>query len=97
MIYEEQAMITPDAKDMNGNTWNRYFINTYNQYTKDINKSAGIEVKKDSLTEKERQFFLDQRHKSYIQFCEITAEPKHYSTENSSFILNACCVSKTTP
>jgi hypothetical protein len=50
------------------------YINTYNLMTDDINKSALIEVKSDSLTQKERDYFLDQRHKHFLMTVSILSD-----------------------
>lgn len=65
MIHEKQDFISYGFIDMNGKAWPDQWIDTYNNFTRDINKSAGFEVKADSLTQKERDFFLDNRHKFY--------------------------------
>lgn len=81
MIHEKQPMMKYSHTDMNGNLWSKHAVDFYNQLTKDINKSADIEVKTDSLTDQEREFFLDQRHKNYIQFCSMAKENKAASIQ----------------
>ena len=70
-IYAKQPLISLNFTDMNGNTWPIEWINCYNNLTIDINKSADIHLKTNSLTAIERNFLLDQRHKNYVLFCNI--------------------------
>ncbi len=74
MIYDKQKMIGYSFTDMNGNTWKKQWVDCYNNLTNDINKSAGIVCNPNSLMDIEREFFLDQRHKNYVQFCELASE-----------------------
>lgn len=71
MIYKKQSIIKYGFIDFYGNQWCDQWVDTYNRFTRDINKSAEIEVKSGSLTEKERNFYLDQRHKYYAQCADI--------------------------
>lgn len=71
MIYEKQPITSYGFVDFNGNQWCNAWVDTYNRFTHDINKSAGIEVKSGSLTQKERDFYLDQRHKTFVQLLSI--------------------------
>jgi hypothetical protein len=71
MIYKKQPRIEHNFIDMNGNKWPHQWVNAYNMLTDAINKSAGINIKSDSLTQKERDFLLDQRHKQYVVYCEL--------------------------
>ena len=71
MIYETQPRIDHGFKDMNGNIWPHQWINAYNILTDEINKTAGIEIKSDSLQQRSRDFLLDQRHKQFVTYCEL--------------------------
>jgi len=66
-----QPMISDPFLDINGNSWPNTFIATYNRFTQLINRSAGKEIARESLTYNEREFYLDQRHKNYVQFSTI--------------------------
>ena len=69
--YEQQSNIEYGYIDYMGNKWPDRFIDTYNRYTADINKSAGIPIKPDSLTQKEREFYLNQRHAFFIEVVKM--------------------------
>ena len=71
MNYEKQPTIPYGFTDFNGGIWCSAWVDTYNRFTHDINKSAGFPVAIDSLTQKERDFYLDQRHKTFVQYMEI--------------------------
>jgi len=71
MVHEKQPLIEYGFKDYAGNTWYDLWVDSYNEFTHLINRSAGIEIKSDSLTQQERDFYLDQRHKTYVQFVDI--------------------------
>ena len=74
MVYKKQPMLTSLFVDMNGHAWPEEWVTSYNRYTRDINKSAGIDVSSESLTQKERDFYLDQRHRHFVQRCELLCE-----------------------
>jgi hypothetical protein len=69
--YEQQSNMQYSYIDYMGNKWPDHFIDTYNRYTNDVNKSAGIPIKPDSLTQKERDFFLDQRHAFFVSVVNL--------------------------
>jgi len=69
--YEQQSNIEYGYIDYMGNKWPDRFIDTYNRYTNDVNKSAGIPIKPDSLTQKEREFYLNQRHAFFIEVVKM--------------------------
>ena len=71
MIHDTQPMIDNRFLDMNGNLWPEHFIAAYNSYTCDINKSANVPIDSDSLTQKERDGFLDRRHQYFVYVTEI--------------------------
>lgn len=69
MIYDKQSQIGYEFTDMNGNPWANNWINTYNEFTRLINRHLVCDP--DSLTQQERDFYLDQRHKHYVQCAAI--------------------------
>jgi len=62
MQHEKQAIMPYDFTDFMGNVWPAAYVNAYNNYLPDINKSAGIDILPGSLTEKERTTYLNRRH-----------------------------------
>lgn len=70
MIYDTQPMLDT-LTDMDGNLWPDSMLASYNNFTHYINQSANIEVVPGSLVDAERTFFLDQRHKHYVQCKDI--------------------------
>lgn len=67
--HEPQSRLQYGFRDMNGNAWCDQWVDSYNHLTDIINHSGdGI---KGSLSEQEREFFLDQRHRSYQQYTSI--------------------------
>lgn len=76
MQYETQQYIEYGFKDFQGGYWCAAWVDTYNRLTDDINKSANIEIESGSLTHKEREFLLDQRHKNFVQFMELAKKPR---------------------
>lgn len=73
MTHDKQPQIKHGFTDMSGNEWNDAYVDCYNSLTNDINKSAGREVKADSLVQQERDFFLDCRHRNYVAFMNMCA------------------------
>lgn len=74
--YEAQQPIEYGFTDFMGGTWCDAWVDTYNQLTADINKSANMPVYSDSLTQQERDFFLDQRNRTFVQYMEILNKAK---------------------
>ena len=59
-------------KDYLGNTWHNNFVDTYNMFNAQV-------VKRDlpnlcAQSKAELEFYKDQRHKHFIQLCEIASE-----------------------
>jgi len=69
--YDVQPAIEYGFKAFNKYQWCNSWVDSYNNLTRDINKSSNFPVKSDSLTQKERDFFLDQRHKLFVMFVDI--------------------------
>ena len=66
MTYTEQAQPLLDSiTDIAGNTWHKCEVDSYNRLTAKINETANRPIKPGSLTEQEREFYLDQRHRLY--------------------------------
>ena len=72
MIFDKQDKMNYDFVDFNGNKWCLQFVDVYNLFTNDINKSAGFEVASDSLTMRERDYFLDNRHKHFMNYMQLS-------------------------
>ena len=70
VIHDKQPMIEYGFKDMDGNIWCDSWVDSYNELTRLVNKSAGIEICSGLLVN-ERDFYLNQRHKLYVQFLDI--------------------------
>lgn len=67
--HEPQPMLAYGFRDMNGNEWCKQWIDAYNRFTEAINLAgSGIAG---SMAEHEREFYLDQRHKQYLQFADL--------------------------
>lgn len=64
----EQGMLEYGFTDFKGNKWPDTYVDRYNQMSKEINKTANMEIIPGSLIEQERQFLLDQRHRLFIEF-----------------------------
>jgi len=71
MIYDRQPKMQYGFSDFNGNQWCNQWVDSYNNYTRSINKSAGIPIKTGSLTDLERNAALDIRHSFYVQVSDI--------------------------
>ena len=75
--------------DFNGNTWRDSEVDGMNSYNRDINKSANVAMTSDSLTWRERNFFLDQRHKYMAlvmeEYRNPTAPRPLFDPNNSKF------------
>lgn len=67
--HEPQKPIEYGFQDINGNTWCDPWVDTYNRLTEIINRSGDGIV--DSLSEREREFYLDQRHRQHVQFADL--------------------------
>ena len=65
MIFEKQQHIKIGFIDFNYNEWSQAEIDAYNGFTDCINNTAEIEIKRDSLSMQERDFYLDQRHEFF--------------------------------
>jgi hypothetical protein len=57
-------------KDYLGNTWSNNFVGTYNQFNKQVVKRDLLNLCDQSKAELE--FYKDQRHKQFIQLCELS-------------------------
>jgi hypothetical protein len=51
--------------DLNGNTWPQQWVDTYNNMTRLINSTYGVEL---------REEYLNQRHRFYMLCVAILAE-----------------------
>lgn len=67
--YEPQEPLLYGFKDVNGNSWCDPWVDTYNRFTEIINRSGDGIV--GSLAEREREFYIDQRHRNYQQFAAL--------------------------
>lgn len=70
MKHPIQRHIT-ECTDFNGKVWNKNQIDIYNRYTDAINESAGVDIKPRSLTDKEREFHLNQRHQYFVTILDL--------------------------
>ena len=73
MIFDKQPEIDYGFTDFNGGKWCNQFVDTYNQFTSDINKTAGIDIASDSLTMRGRDHLLDTRHKHFIHYMQLSS------------------------
>lgn len=65
MKHRMQPHIT-ECTDFNGNVWSKHQVVAYNRYTDAVNETAGVDIKPRSLTDKEREFRLNQRHQYFV-------------------------------
>lgn len=69
MTYDAQPMLEYGFVDFNGNQWDDNNIDSYNQYTKIINKVSPHQ--QGSICESERNQMIENRHKFFIEMCEF--------------------------
>ncbi len=74
MKHDMQPQTEYGFIDMHGHKWCNAWVDTYNRFTDKVNKSAGVELHAGSLAANEREFYLDQRHKTFVQFINIKRE-----------------------
>jgi len=80
-IHATQPQTSIPFVDMNGSAWPLGFVETYNRFTDLINQSANRDIASGSMAEREREFLLDQRHKNYLQFCDVCQQPAGQSNK----------------
>ena len=66
-------MINYPFTDYNGNSWSESLVDTYNRYCHEVETRETRKLERDSLAWKELEFYRDQRHKQFIQCCEIAS------------------------
>ena len=67
-----QASLNYGFIDYNGNSWSNASVDTYNKFNEQVVKrEKNLPLPVGSLALKELEFYRDQRHKTFIQLCEI--------------------------
>jgi len=67
-------------EDINGNKWCNAWVDSYNSFNTILEKYKTIPYNQLSpLTLKEMNFYLDQRHKQYVMFLELSKQIKQES------------------
>ena len=69
ITYDAQPMLEYGFVDFNGNQWNDNNIDSYNQYTKIINKVSPHQ--QGSICESERNQVIENRHKFFVEMCDF--------------------------
>ncbi|MEI6423718.1 MAG: hypothetical protein WCP55_15985 [Lentisphaerota bacterium] len=57
--------------DYNGNAWSNASVDTYNLIDAEVSKRLKLNPAYGSLARTELEFYLDQRHKTFVQLSEI--------------------------
>lgn len=71
-----QSMIPYGTVDFEGNKWPDAWVDQYNNLSKKINELLAKKAPKGSLTDISVNFYLDQRHRVFVQFLEICRKEK---------------------
>lgn len=72
-MSKKQPMLDPNFIDFKGNKWCQGCIDSYNQYTKDINTATYKQT---------REFLLDQRHRFFVICLELSTKKESSNVKN---------------
>lgn len=70
MLKDEENMMEHGFVDRCGNAWCDAWVDQYNEYTRVINRSAGI-PDPSPMVRAERENWQDIRHRFFVSCCEI--------------------------
>jgi hypothetical protein len=75
-MYTESENLVYPFTDYMGNEWSKNLIDTYNRFNYRVNEVIRLNKNcvNGSLGHKEIEFYLNQRHKTFIQCCEIAKQ-----------------------
>jgi hypothetical protein len=62
----KQKILQQGFTDFKGNMWCEVWVNTYNMFTEKINQARG----------ESREFLLDQRHRLFVSYLELSKEKR---------------------
>lgn len=65
-------MINYGFKDYQNNIWNDSSVDTYNRFNDEVIKRDKNNLS--HMAKQELEFYKDQRHKQFIQLCELNNE-----------------------
>jgi hypothetical protein len=77
--HKEFKMITAPFIDLNGNEWLDILIEIYNRFDAEVAKREVRPYEFGSLGWQELEFYRNQRHKQFVQNCNIAARVKRES------------------